>query len=132
MYVWLKQSPQTSTWDRNWVEQSKCGVIPTTGEVLGNSLHSLDRRWSVIVFLQYGKYHISTEIPGMILSYCTSLVPHNVYSYCCGGVRQCVGHGWQESCCIAVVIYQHRLYVAGAVLLYYRYGWFCCFRKAHA
>ena len=45
-----------------WVRQSKCGLIRTTGKVLGNCSQTSDRKagwWWVIIFVQNGKYNTS-------------------------------------------------------------------------
>ena len=109
MHVKLEHSPQNSTWDQKWVRHSTCGLIRKTAKVLGKFLHTSDRRWWVIIFVQYARYHI-----------CTVRVP---YSTSAGTTKTCVRYGWLEYLCTAVAIY--RLYVTGSVPLYYRYCWSC-------
>ena len=62
VHVRLEYSPPNSTWSRKWVRELKCGLIRTTCKVLGNFSHTSDRREGVIIFVQYGRHNISTDI----------------------------------------------------------------------
>ena len=59
----------------------------------------------------------------IVYSHCTLIVSYSTTSTRTAAAVEeniCVQHGWQECCCTAVAI--HRLYIAGAAPLYYRYA----------